>query len=107
MILFKNLEQLLLKNWASFFDLKPFTAYILSLVRDGDFEKIITDADYDKGGFQLKLSQFRLTDDGFLVWVEFVVPKPPETIVGTSELLISFTGEIEHRQTVGKSIRKS
>lgn len=107
MLLFENLEQLLLRNWASFIQLKPFTDYVVSLAKNSDLQVGYSDREYPKGT-QLKLSRFRWTVDGFEVWVEFMVPNgPSETMIGTSELRLTNSGTFEHLNTSATLVRKT
>jgi len=105
MLLVDNLEQLLIKNLASFVNLKPFTDYILSLAQGCEPQIIFSEKQYPSGA-QFKVSQFKLIDRGFLVWVEFSIPKGADTLIGTSELILSNTA-IEHLKTIGTLIKKT
>ena len=107
MLLVENLEQLLLRNWTSFLDIKSFTRYVVSLAKNAELQIGSSDVEYPKG-VQLKLSQFRLIERGFCVWVEFIVPNgPSETVIGTSELLFTNSGTCEHLNTTATLVRKT
>ena len=106
MLLLDNFEQLLLKQWATFIELRPFTDYILSLAQGADLRTV--DEEYSANGIQLKLSRFLLTPEGFLIWVEFIVPKSPsETLVGTVELLLTNDGTFQHLKTGGAEFKRT
>lgn len=105
MILFKNLEELLLKNWTTFLDVKRLTALVLSIVRDGEFETATSETKYGNN-LNLKLSRFELVETGFLVWVEFVVPREEGVVIGTTELTIT-AGQVIPGQTTGRLVKRS
>lgn len=103
MLQLEKLETLLLKNWTSFIELKPFTAYILSLVSKAEFHTVTSDNNYS--GIQIKLSRFYWDDGGFVVWVSFVVPKHDGHAVGTCELF--FNGDFQVKEIAGVLVRKT
>ena len=55
MFLCENLENLLIRNWVSFIEIKSFTTYILSLVSSADFKIVQSDQKFCSG-VQLKFS---------------------------------------------------
>lgn len=105
--MFENLEKLLLKNWTSFINLQSFTEYIVSLAKNTEPQIGSSDVEYPKG-IQLKLSQFKLVENGFDVWVDFIVPnESQETVIGTTQLLLTGSGAFEHLTTRTTLIRKT
>lgn len=105
MLLEEQLEKLLLKNWASFIELKPFTSYVISLAKGVDLQVIYTDQEYPKN-IQIKISRFKLTTEGFLILVEFIIPQGADTICGTSELLLT-NGTFNHQKTIGILVKRT
>jgi len=107
MLLVENLEQLLLRNWTSFINIKSFTDYVISLAKNAELQIGHSHIEYPKG-IQLKMSRFKLIADGFNVWVEFTIPNgPSETVIGTSELRLTNAGIFEHLCTNATLVRKT
>lgn len=106
MFLLENLEHLLIRNWVSFVEIKPLTDYILSLVTVAELKIVYSDQKYPSG-IQLKFSRFKLVNAGFEAWVEFIIPQKDETIIGTTELIITHDGEINHTKTTGVVVMPS
>ena len=76
-------------------------SYVLEIVRDTELA-IMEQATIPKVGIQISISRFELQHDGFLIWVEFKVPKGDSKIaVGTSELKLFTSGSLSHIKTIG------
>lgn len=102
MVNLNEFERLLLTNWTRFISPVRLIAFVLSKVRDAELNTINNKPPKQKSSLQLTMSQFRPTPDGFVLWVDFVIPKPEGTVVGTTELRFDpVKGVIEHLQTLG------
>lgn len=102
MVNLNEFERLLLTNWTKFINPQRLIAFVLSKVRDTELDTIHNKPPKQKTSLQITLSQFRPSPDGFLIWVDFVIPKPEGTVVGTCELRFDpVKGAIEHLQTLG------
>ena len=104
-----KLEDLLIRNWASFFDIKKLVVRVLRDVNAaGDtFHAAKGGSKPDRNTMQVSLSRFHLADTGFELWVEFVVPRDGDVSVGTVEYLLSNSGLMELRQIMGTRFNKS
>lgn len=102
MVNLKEFERLLLTNWTTFINPQRLIAFVLSKVRDTELNTIKTKPPKTKSSMQLTISQFRSCPEGFILWVDFVIPKPEGTAVGTCELRFDpIKGSIDHLQTLG------
>jgi len=97
-----KLEELLVSKWSQFINVSKLFEFIESniKVRRNAFG-ILHDTSVKMKGKQIMLSRFQLTAQGFLVWVEFMVPIDIGMAIGTTELLISTKGIVSHVQTLG------
>lgn len=95
------LEALLIKSWPKFMDQTKMLAFVLEHVRDSEFEIIKRQTSIPKTT-QIKASSFEVSEDGFLIWIDFVVPKSKTSVAkGTMEIAISFDGKIKSHQILG------
>ncbi len=98
-----KLEELLIANWTNFIESNKLMAFVLSCVRENvrsNFS-VIAQSVGTKKGVQITISRFQLTKDGFILWIDFNVPYESNIAVGTSEMLLSHTGTLNHIRTVG------
>lgn len=98
-----KLEELLIAKWTQFIDTSKLLDFITENVnRRKNSLGTIYDASIKMKGKQIMLSRFQLTAQGFLVWVEFIIPNEKQGMtIGTTELLISTSGIVSHIQTLG------
>ena len=98
-----KLEELLIAKWPQFIDTSKLLDFITENVnRRKNSLGTIYDASIKMKGKQIMLSRFQLTAQGFLVWVEFIMPTEKQGMaIGTTELLISTNGIVSHIQTLG------
>lgn len=96
-----KLEEVLLKHWASFLDSKKLMVRVLQDASDAaeSFEKAV--ATKIERSIRISASRFQLTGDGFVIWMEFTVPRDAEVHLGTAEYLLSFGGELVLQQMIG------
>ena len=96
------LEKFLLKNWTQVISPNHMTSFVLKECRDADLPVVRNPSYQQRTNIQFKLSRFTPHPQGFLVWVEFVVPRDEVgTAVGTCELILDRTGEIVSKRTLG------
>lgn len=93
-----KLEELLVANWAAVLDTSRLMAFCLKNVRDTALTVI---PETRKIQTSITLSRFQTTPQGFILWVEFSVPNEEKIAVGTTELILSFDGQLTHVQTLG------
>jgi hypothetical protein len=99
-----NLEETLVANWTKFVDYKKLFAFVTDHICDMEFPKL--DKKIKVKGPQIKISRFELADSGFVVWVEFSIPRN-DVVVGTIEFHVFSDGTVEHIQTIGNEFRKT
>lgn len=108
MIYKEKLEELLVRNWTKFLDTKKVLVKVLQDANASadTFNIVKSDGKPEKKAMQVSLSRFRLADTGFLIWVEFVVPRDGEVYVGTAEYRLLASGSLELRQMLGTRFKK-
>jgi hypothetical protein len=95
-------EKLLISHWTKFINPQKLIALVLTHVRDTNLIRNNTSPPIQKKAIQVTLTQFRATLDGFIIWVDFVIPKEKGLAIGTCELrMCPITGELRHLQTLG------
>lgn len=102
MINFQELENLLIKNWTTFLDPKKF----INLITESALNASLPISERPQSlklGTQVKLSRFTLTEQGFILWADFIIAQKDKTAIGTVELLLSSSGVIQPIQTVGNA----
>lgn len=104
-----KLEELLVRNWATFLDTKKLVVRVLQDVNAAvdTFGIAESGGGPAKNAVQVSLSRFHLADAGFELWVEFVVPRNGDVSVGTVEYLLSSRGTLELRQIMGTRLTRS
>lgn len=99
----KKFEELLVSKWADFLDAPKLLKTINKLVDEhkSNFE-FIPNTSYKKKGTQIMISRFQYENNGFIIWVDFLVPlSENQMAVGTTELFLLSTGIISHSKTLG------
>ena len=99
----KKFEELLISKWAEFLDAPKLLKKINELVNEhkSNFD-FVPNTYYKKKGTQIMVSRFQYTNNGFIIWVDFLVPILENKIaVGTTELFLLPTGIISHSKTLG------
>jgi len=98
----EKLEEVLIRNWASFLDSKKLMVRVLQDANStADTFNIVMKDVGPKKMVQISVSRFQLTTDGFVVWVEFVIPRERETYIGTAEYVLKHSGDLDLRQLIG------
>lgn len=96
-----KLEKMLVANWANFLDQKKLIAYTLMCVQNYEFEKTIETNKTFPFNVKITVSNFKVKEHGFDLWIEYQTPIEDNIAVGTTELHLSNSGELSHIQTIG------
>lgn len=105
----EKLEELLVRNWTKFLDTKKIMVKTLQDVNiSTDKFNYCKDEKQPANNTttQIGLSRFCLTESGFIIWIEFVVPNYNYISVGTIEYIIYHNGSIELKQIMGTKFTK-
>lgn len=98
----EKLEEILIINWPKFIDTHRLMAHVLKWVRDEVSGDTAIDSEpHENRNLSITVSRFQLVDSGFLVWVDFTVPREEYFARGTTEILLDAAGGINHIRTVG------
>lgn len=96
-----KLEKLFIANWANFLDQKKLIAYTLECIRNHKFKQTVETGNKLSPNIKITISHFRLKQEGFSVWVEYTVPIKQKIAIGTVELHLSNSGDLNQIQTIG------
>lgn len=96
-----KLEKILLANWANFLDQKRLIAYVMMCVQQYKFGPAITANKKLLPNIKVTLSLFQLRENGFNLWIEYNIPIEKNIAIGTVELHLSNSGDLNHIQTIG------
>jgi hypothetical protein len=80
----EKLEKLLIKNWTEFIDIRAMLDYAKLLAVDLGIDSPQVN--------RVTLTRFELTENGFLVWIEYSVTTPGKKVNAVSELLLRKNG---------------
>ena len=106
-IINKNkLEDLLTAKWASFLDFRKVIAFVIAEVRDYKDFSIYEEENLPEKGVEIKVTRFSLRSNGFLMWIDFTVPREKGFIIGTCEAFLTNTGVLTSKQIVGNYLSK-
>lgn len=96
-----KLEELLVAKWTQFIDSSKLMKFIAdnAVIQRHNF-KNVSDVVKIKGN-QILISRFDLTNQGFIIWVEFQIKMEDQIAMGTTEVLINSAGILTHIQTIG------
>ncbi len=98
-----DLEHLLRSNWSTFIDKTKLLAFLLQEVRDADFPIASRTSAKLQKGYKITLSRLELIEKGFLLWIDFDVPiSADKRCIGTSETILTNTGTLHPRDTIGQ-----
>lgn len=97
----KHLEKVLQSNWTTFLDKNIILSEVLKSIRDSDYPTIQVENLPIQKGIQLSLSRVEVNASGYIIWVDFSLPKVNNITTGTLELQISFDGQILHKESFG------
>lgn len=96
----EKLEKILTVNWANFLDYRRLIAFVLTCVRDNELPTC-EETDLPRKNTEISVTRFSLKDNGFLLWIDFTVPKSNGFAIGTCECYLTNKGEINLNQIIG------
>lgn len=96
-----KLEKILIANWANFLDQKKLIAYTLMCVQNHKFGKETKTSKKLMHNVKITVSQFKLKEHGFNLWIEYSIPIEQNIAIGTVELFLSNCGDLNNIQTIG------
>jgi len=99
----KKFENTLILRWSDFLSAPILLEWIQELVDENknSFDFIANHA-YKRKGSQIMVTRFQNTNQGFIIWVDFVVPLPEDKIaIGTTEIFLLHTGILCPSKTLG------
>ena len=99
----EKLDLLLKKHWADFLDYRKVMAFVMVCVRDNDFP-IHIEENLPQKTVEITVSRFATKDDGFLIWMDFTVPRESGFTTGTCEAHLTNTGNLKLNRILGVSI---
>ena len=100
----EKLEQMLIKFWAEFLDYRKVITFVTMSVRDNEFP-IFEEDSLPQKNVEISISRFALKNDGFLLWLDFTVPKETGFVVGTCEATLKNSGELILNQILGQFLK--
>ena len=100
MILTDKLEQVLLSNWAQFFDKLQLMKVVLEHACNNEYQ-IIKQEEIPLRHTKIQITKFTPNEHNFIVWVEFTVPKENGVLVGTHTFSLTLNGELTLNETYG------
>ena len=99
-----NLEEVLKKNWATFFDKKKLLVTVLKDARKIDF-KVSKQKQCPPQNIKVLITNFKfLSGNLFEIWVEFTVPKDHGVIIGTHIYSLCLDGDLKLIKSFGTLI---
>jgi len=101
-----KLERLLTSKWAEFLDFKKIMAFVMVNVRDHDEFPVYEEETLPQKGVEITVTRFTLLDNGFLLWLDFTVPKDNGFAIGTLETHLNFEGDLIPVRIVGQMLKK-
>ncbi len=98
-----KVEEVLVQNWTKFIDTNRLLATTLRDVRDHDLP-VKVGKPPTKHSVQISVSRLQPGPHGFLLWVEFSIPRNEELALGTCEYALSWDGDLALRTVLGTRI---
>lgn len=103
----KYLEQLLTSNWSVFLNKTKVLSEVLQCLRDKELPVIQKSNLPNQKGIQISVSRMEIHIKGYLIWIEFSIPKDNQISCGTLELLVSHNGDILQKDAIGHILQLS
>jgi len=102
----EKLEEVLRKNWTHFLDSKKLMARVLQDANSAadTFHIVKKKSRPQRNMVQISVSRCQPTCAGFLLWVEFFIPRDPHAYLGTAEYLLGEQNDPTLRQIIGTKI---
>ncbi len=101
----QKMEQLLVSKWTEFLDYKKIMAFVMVSVRDHEFP-IYEEEDLPKKGVEITMTRCSPFDNGFLLWLDFTVPKNNGFAIGTIETQLSLSGNLNLVRIIGHALKQ-
>lgn len=86
------MEKVLVSNWTSFFNHARLLAVILSYAKNHELH--MSSAMPSPGQTRIAVTRMEPQAEGFIVWVDFAIPKDGKMAYGTAEFVLSMDGEM-------------
>lgn len=100
MIFNDRLESLLLANWTQFLDKNQLMKTVLEQARSNEYQTIEQE-EIPPRHVKIHVTKLTPNDDGFVMWVEFTVPRENGVVVGTHTFFLRLNGELTLNETYG------
>lgn len=101
----QKLEELLTAHWAEILDVRKLIAHVMLNVRDADL-KTFEEDNLPEKGVEITITRFTIQNDGFLLWIDFTIPKERGFAIGTCEAHLSNSGILNTTQVVGHLLKQ-
>jgi hypothetical protein len=95
-------EELLVANWTQFLDYSKLLAYVLFTIQEkaSNFTQVESEEKPFKG-IRITISRFSISDNGFLIWIDFIAPFSGSQVVeGTMELFLEIDKINLHNESI-------
>jgi hypothetical protein len=102
----QKMEQLLISKWTEFLDYKKVMAFVMVSVRDHDDFPTYEEDDLPRKGVEITVTRCSPFDNGFLLWLDFTVPKSGGFAIGTIEAQLSLTGDLTVDRIIGHILKR-
>ena len=97
----KNLERLLLTNWAELIDRTQMLRFVLTHAQQTDY-RLLKQPEIPPQQIKLTLTKFTLVNScEFELWAEFSIPKDQGVVVGTHVISLKLSGEMILKDSYG------
>lgn len=104
----EKLEKILTALWTDFLDYRKVIAFIMASVRDNiNNLPVHQEDDLPKKGVEIAISRFSIKNGGFLLWIDFTIPRESGFAIGTCECHLSNLGELQLKKIVGQILIKA
>lgn len=101
----EKLEKILIAFWTDILDYRKVIAFVMASVRDNI--KNLPEYQEDnlpQKGVETTISRFSIKSGGFLLWIDFTVPRENGFAIGTCECHLSNLGELQLQKIVGQML---
>jgi hypothetical protein len=100
----KKFEELLTTKWANFLDYRKVIAFVMAVVRDTDLPTHVEE-NLPPKGVEITISRFSIQSNGFLLWIDFTIPKEGGFAMGTCEAHLTNLGTLTSERIVGQFLK--
>jgi len=101
----QKFEALLVARWSDFINAQALLDTIRELVEKNKSSfDFIPNTNYKQKGAQIMVSRFNYQKQGFIIWVDFLMPIDGKKVaVGTAEFFLSTTGILSLSKILGNT----